>query len=78
MKKALTIYIDDDAELKNICGAFICWRGEHNSLTLLNEKVPDNAVGFYLPFEKQEEPTSTKWIYQTQIFEWAVMEDDGK
>lgn len=62
MKKALTIYVDDDADLKNLCGAFVCWKGTNNSLTLLNEKIPDGATGFYLPFDKQEEPIRTQWI----------------
>ncbi len=62
MKKALTIYIDDDVELKHFCGGFVCWRGESNSVTLLSEKVPDDAVGFYLPFEKQAEGAGTQWV----------------
>ena len=62
MKKALEIWVDDDAELKNVVGAFICCKGESNSLTALNEKIPDDAKGFYLPFEKQEEPTHTQWL----------------
>lgn len=76
MKKALTIYIDDDAELTNICAAIICWKGSNNSLTMLNEHIPDSAEGFYLPFDKQPEPTRTKWISKDSIVqeEFAEME----
>lgn len=62
MKKALTIYVDDDAELKNLCGAFVCWKGTYSTVTFLNEKIPDDATGFYLPLGKQEEPARTQWI----------------
>lgn len=67
MKKALEIWIDDDAELKNLCGAFICWKGTNNSLTMLSEKIPDDAEGLYLPFDKQEEPTRTQWLTKEGI-----------
>ena len=46
MKKALTIYIDDDAELTNLCGGFVMWAGNENSVTLLNEKVPKKQKAF--------------------------------
>lgn len=67
MKKALEIWVDDDAELKVIVGAFICFKGESNSLTALNEKIPDDAKGFYLPFEQQEEPTHTQWLSEKRL-----------
>ena len=63
MKKALTIYVDDDAELKHLCGTFVCWKGEHNSVTMMNELIPNNATGLYLPFDKQEE-SWTKWLQE--------------
>ena len=60
MKKALTIYVEDDAELGNLCGAFVCWRGGDSSVTMLNEKIPDGAEGFYLPWES--ETKETEWV----------------
>ena len=61
MKKALTIYIDDDAELTNLCGGFVIWAGNENSVTFLNEKVPEKAEGFYLPM-KSDGKKGTQWV----------------
>ena len=61
MKKALTIYIDDDTELTNFCGGFVMWQGKENSVTFLNEKVPKEAEGFYLPM-KSDGKNGTRWV----------------
>ena len=65
MKKELTIYIDDDDRLTNICAAFVCWEGEKSSVTMLNEKVPEEATGIYLPFQSQT--GITKWITDNSL-----------
>lgn len=48
MKKALAIYIDDDAELTRICGTFVVkTKSEGTSANFVNEAVEgDNAVYF--------------------------------
>lgn len=61
MKKALTIYIDDDAELTNLCAGFIMRQGEYNSVTFLNEKIPKEAEGFYMPM-KADGKKGTQWV----------------
>ena len=65
MKKALTIYIDDDAELTNLCGGFVIWKGDkENSVTFLNESIPKEAEGFYLPM-KSDGTKETQWVSET-------------
>lgn len=63
MKKALTIYVDDNADLLNMCAAFVCWEGNSTSLTMLNETIPKEATGMYLPWESKT--GKTEWIYDT-------------
>ncbi len=71
MKKALTIYIDDDAELTNLCGGFVMWSGNENSVTFLNEKVPKEAEGFYLPM-KADGKKGTQWVSETKmVFQYS-------
>lgn len=65
MKKALTIYIDDDAELTNLCGGFVMWKGDkENSVTFLKESIPKEAEGFYLPM-KADGKKGTQWVSET-------------
>ena len=64
MRKAITIYVDDDTWLGNLCAGFVCWRGEkENCVTFLNEAIPDDAIGIYLPFDaKGRGLKGTQWI----------------
>ena len=39
MKKALTIYVDDDADLTMICGTFVCEYGTTTSINMINYNV---------------------------------------
>ena len=65
MKKALTIYVDDDAELINICGGFATREdGKDNSVTFLNEIVPKEAEGVYLPMDSGG-INRTQWVSET-------------
>ena len=53
MKKALTIYIDDDAELTRICGTFLV-DPDKMSVNFVNEAIEGcNAV--YFPNEATDE-----------------------
>lgn len=65
MKKALTIYVDDDARLGNLCGAFLCWKGTETSLTMLNEAIPKDAAVLYLPWESTT--GRTEWLLDNQM-----------
>lgn len=65
MKKALTIYVDDDAYLGNICAAFLCLKDNSNSLTMLNETIPKEATGMYLPWKT--ETGKTEWIFDNTL-----------
>ena len=67
MKKALTIYIDDDAELTNLCGGFVMWKGDkENSVTFLNESIPKETEGFYLPM-KSDGIKGMQWVSETEM-----------
>ena len=66
MKKALTIYIDDDAELTNFLGGFVMYVGNKASVTFLNEKVTKETEGFYLPM-KSDGKKGTQWVSETGI-----------
>ena len=65
MKKALTIYVDDNADLRNMCASFVCWEGNSTSLTMLNESIPKEATGIYLPWKS--ETGKTEWIFDTTL-----------
>lgn len=72
MKKALTIYIDDDETLLYVCGAFISMNDNPELLTnttLLNEKIPKNVIGFYLPRTKNVGVRETQWIREEQKYD---------
>ena len=53
MKKALTIYIDDDTELKHYLATFVVWRGEESSVTMQSGAIPEGANALYLPWENK-------------------------
>lgn len=36
MKKALTIYVENDTDLTRICGTFVCEYGETTSINMVN------------------------------------------
>lgn len=65
MKKVLTIYVDDDADLRNMCAAFVCWKGNLTSLTMLNETIPKDVTGVYLPWKSTTE--KTEWIVDSTL-----------
>lgn len=65
MKKALTIYVDDDADLRNMCAAFVCWEGNSTSLTMLNETIPKDVTGVYLPWKSMT--GKTEWIFDNTL-----------
>lgn len=51
MKKALTIYIDDDAEMVGYCATFIHQRSEtEKAVTMQNLSIPSGKNALYLPF----------------------------
>lgn len=60
MKKALTIWVDDDCDLKNFCATFVVWEDKQSSVTMMNETVPESAKGFYLPWKTSD--GKTVWI----------------
>lgn len=54
MKKALTIYVDDDVTLTNLCGAFIIkypGTDRGNTSTVLQNFALDGRNALYLPKE---------------------------
>lgn len=53
MKKALTIYIDDDAELIRICGTFLV-ESDKMSVNFVNE-VAEGCNAVYLPNKATKE-----------------------
>lgn len=58
MKKALTIYVDDDADLTRICGTFVCEYGEAMSINMINVRgLAKDKKCMY--FSKEDE---TEWF----------------
>ena len=53
MKKTLTIYIDDDTELKRYLATFVVYRGEESSVTMQNGVIPEGANALYLPWKNK-------------------------
>lgn len=55
MKKALTIYIDEESSLTNYCATFILRKGKDTSVVMQNMLVDDSVNALYLPFVQDQE-----------------------
>ena len=49
MKKALTIYVEDEAKLERICGTFVCVYPESNTINMINVEVPKDKKAVFFP-----------------------------
>ena len=55
MKKALTIYVDDDADLTRICGTFVCnYEDTTTSINMINTQLADKRF-IYFPKKGEAE-----------------------
>ena len=55
MKRALTIWIDDDATLVYYQAAFVCRKGDNEkAVTLQNASVPEDKDAMYIPWTVKE------------------------
>lgn len=54
MKKVLTIYVDDDAELNGYCASFLCFRPNGDSSTTMQVAKLNGNNALYLPWKIEE------------------------
>lgn len=49
MRKAITIYVDDNSTLRNLCGAFVLVDGDEMPSVSMNNWDLTGAIGLYIP-----------------------------